>query len=353
MKALVCRAFGPPESLVLEDWPDPQPGPGEVLVAIAYAGLNFTDVLSTGGRSQLVRALPTIPGVEAAGTVVATGAGVTRFTPGQRVLCQMMSGALAELACLREDEIAAIPDHMPLDHAACFYIASFTTWHALVTRARLAAGESLLVLGAGGGAGLAAVQMGKALGARVVAAASTDEKLALARRAGADATIRYPAGDLDLSAQKALVADLVELAPSRRRVTIGSIATVRDAGGFDVVYDGVGGTLAEPAVRALAWEGRYLAVGFAAGVPKVAIGPLLFKNATLHGIQPSEPELREPGRIGAALPQLFAWYEAGLLRPAITARYPLFRAAAGLRSLLDRKATGRVVVAMREGDIPG
>ncbi|WP_068076657.1 NADPH:quinone oxidoreductase family protein [Novosphingobium lentum] len=347
MRALVCREFGPPETLKVEIVADPVAGPGQVLVAIEAACVNFTDVLSTGGRSQLARDFPMIPGVEAAGTVLALGEGTTGFALGDRVLCQLMCGGFAELVAVDSDAVARIPNAMTMDDAAAFYIAAFTTWHALVTRARLTEGESLLVLGAGGGAGLAAVQMGRALGARVVAAASSESKLALARDAGADATLLYARGQLDLAAQKGLALQLLESAASRRRVTIGTINAVRDAAGFDVIYDGVGGSYAEPAIRALAWEGRYLSVGFAAGMPKVALGPLLFKNASLYGIQPSEPELRLPGRTPAALRQLFAWYEQGLLHPIITERYDLAQAGAALRRLLDREAEGRIIVTMR------
>ena len=188
--------------------------------------------------------------------------------------------------------------------------------------------------------------MGRAVGARVVGAASSEEKLELARDAGADATFVYPRDMTDVTAQKQLTSDLLELATSSRSVTIGQINSVRNAAGFDVVYDGVGGGYAEAAARALAWEGRYLSVGFAAGVPKLSIGPLLFKNATLHGIQPSEPETRHPARIADAVSQMFAWYEEGKLRPRITETWPLEQAQKGFRQLLDRKAMGRVVVTM-------
>lgn len=344
MRALICRAFGPPESLEVADAPDPTPGPGQILVALQAACVNYTDVLSTGGRSQLARALPMIPGVEAAGVVQALGPGATRFAVGDRVLCQLMHGGFAELAAVHEDEAARIPDSMTIEDAAAFYVASHTSWYSLVARAELKKGESLLVLGAGSGAGLAGVQIGKALGARVVAAASSEEKLTLARAAGADEALLYDREPLDLAGQKQFAAQLLATAPSDRRVTVGKINAVRDNAGFDVVYDGVGGTYAEPALRALAWQGRYVSVGFAAGVPKITLGPLLFKNATVHGIQPSEPELRLPGRRPEALALMFAWYEAGLLRPTITERWPLEQGARALRSLLDRKARGRVII---------
>lgn len=346
MRALVCREFGPPESLTLEEWPDPVPGPGEVRVRVAASCVNFTDVLSTSGRSQLARPLPMIPGVEAAGTIEAVGPGVAGFAVGDRVLCVVMAGAFADRLVASVDEVAHIPEAMPFDDAAAFYIASFTTFHALVTRAALRQSESLLVLGAGGGAGLAAVQMGKAIGAFVVAAASGDDKLAMAREAGADRTILYPEGPLDRQAQVGLTEALISSARSQRAVTIGTINSVANRAGFDVVFDGVGGTYAEPALRALAWEGRYLSVGFAGGVPSVKLGPLLFKNATLHGIQPSEPEYRLPGLARANLRQMFDWYLSGQLVPKVTERIPLARAPDALRMLLDRAAKGRVVLTM-------
>lgn len=346
MRAIVCREFGPPESLRLEDIRSSKPGPGQVLIRVAASGVNYTDVLSTSGRSQLARDFPMIPGVEAAGTITAVGEGVDEFVIGTRVLCTVMAGAFAEEIVAQVEEVAAIPDSMPFEHAAAFYIANFTTFHALVVRAGLSKGESLLVLGAGGGVGLAAVQMGKALGATVVAAASSEAKLQLARQMGADETYLYPESLESKEARIGMTADLLTKARSDRGITIGSIHSVRSSAGFDVVIDGVGGPYAEPALRALAWEGRYLSVGFAASVPSLNIGPLLFKNATLHGIQPSEPEYRLPGVARANLRTMFDWYETGRLVPTISRTFPLARAAEAMRLLLDRKATGRVVLVM-------
>lgn len=346
MRAIVCRQFGPPETLRLEDLPSPEPGPGQVKVKVAAACVNYTDILSTSGRSQLARQFPMIPGVEAAGTVSALGAGVDSLKVGSRVLCTVMEGAFSEELVANFDEVAEIPDCMPFEQAAAFYIANFTTFHALNVRAKLVAGESLLVLGAGGGVGLAAVQMGKALGASVVAAASSEEKLAMARRLGADDTCLYDAAPVSKDARIAMTAAFMAKAHSRREVTIGTIHSVRNAAGFDVIIDGVGGHYAEPAMRSLAWEGRYLSVGFAAGVPSVNLGPLLFKNATLHGIQPSEPEYRLPGRARANLRQMFDWYESGQLVSPVSRTFPLADAVVAMRLLADRKARGRVVLVM-------
>lgn len=344
MRALVCHEFGPPESLRIDELPDPEPNAGEIRIAVHAAGVNFTDILSTGGRSQLARVLPMVPGVELAGVVDKVGPGVTRFVVGQRVLAQVLSGAMAESVVVNEVEATAIPDEMGMEEAAAFYIASRTSYYSLVDRARLEAGESLLVIGAGSGAGVAAVQIGKALGARVVAAASSEEKLDLAREAGADACLAYPAGPLDTEAQKALTRSLLALSGRARRELVGKISSVHDDAGFDVIYDGVGGSYAEPALRALAYEGRYLSVGFAAGMPKVALGPALFKNADIMGIQPSDPEQRSPGLLPESVERMFGWYRDGVLRPNVTETYALAEAPRAFRRLLDREARGRIVL---------
>ena len=344
---MVCREYGPPESLRVDELPEPEPGRGEIRVAVHAAGVNFTDVLSTGGRSQLARDLPMVPGVELAGIVDAVGPGVARFAVGDRVLGQVLFGAMAESVVLREEEAAAIPDEMDMAEAGCFYIASRTSDYALVERARLKAGETLLVLGAGGGAGIAAVQIGKAVGARVVAAASSADKLDLAKAAGADEVIAYPPGPLDVAAQKVLTRELLALSGRSRRESIGKISSVHDDAGFDVIYDGVGGDYAEPALRALAYEGRYLSVGFAAGMPRVALGPALFKNADIMGIQPSDPHQRSPGLLPEAMVRMFGWYRAGRLRPNVTESYDLAEGGRAFRRLLDRQAKGRIVLTTR------
>lgn len=346
MKAIVCREFGPPETLVVEERPRPVPDVGQVLVEVHAVGLNFTDLLAIEGRSQLERHLPMIPGVEAAGIVCEIGPGVTKLKPGDRVLGCKTQGTYAEEALFAEDELAPIPDEMDMRTAAAFYIAAMTVRYALQDRARLAPGEILLVLGAGGGAGLAGVEIGKALGARVVAAASSDDKLALAKARGADALLRYQSGPLDLAAQKAFAADLLAFARRDKSETqsIGRINTVHDGAGYHVILDGVGGSYAEPALRTLGWEGRYVSIGFAAGMAKVALGPALFKNADIMGIQPSSDEHRLPGRNPGAMDTLFRWYREGRLRPQITKTFPLAEAAKALRLMQERRATGRIVL---------
>jgi len=346
MRAVVYREFGPVESLVMADLPRPVPGPGEVLMQVHAIGVNFTDVLVAEGRSQLKRQLPVTPGTEAAGIVLAVGPGVTRLQPGQRIFGTKTHGTYAEEVVFAEDEAGAIPDGMNMHDAATFYIASMNARYGLQLRARLAPGENLLVLGAGGGVGLAAIQTGKLLGAYVVAAASSDDKLALARRAGADDCVRYERGPLDLAAQKAFAADLA--ARARRFATTGSsigrISSVHEGSGYHVILDGVGGTYAEPALRVLAWQGRFLSIGFAAGMPRVALGPLLFKNADLMGLQPSSDEHRLPGRNPEGMAVLYDWYLQGKVRPHVSKVLPLEQAGQALRLVQDRKATGRIVL---------
>ena len=329
MRAIVCREFGPPEKLVVEERPLPSARAGEVVVQVKAAGVNFTDVLATQGRSQLKLKPPFTPGVEVAGVICEVGAGVSELRTGMRVLATGYYGGYAEAIAFREHEVLPIPDAMPFTTAAAFYIASNTSLYALQDRARLQPGESLLVLGAGSGAGITAIEIGKALGARVVGAASSTAKLDLARNHGADATLHYPLGPLDLDAQKAFAAQLRALS---------------GGDGFAVVYDGVGGTYAEPALRSLAKRGRYLVIGFAAGVPVVPLSVALFRNADIMGIELSAPEQREPRRNAAGAARLLQWFEERVLRPEITATFPLEHAAAAQRLLLDRRATGRVVL---------
>jgi NADPH:quinone reductase len=357
MRAILCKAFGPPESLVVEEMPAPVPAAGEVLVDIAAVGLNFTDLLAIEGQSQLKRSLPLIPGIEVAGRISALGPGVTGLTVGEAVIGQRTSGAYAEQALFDADEVYPIPDTMDMLHAAAFSVASTTSHYALIERGALEAGETLLVLGAGSGAGLAAVEIGKILGARVVAAASSQDKLDMAVARGADEAILYPRGALDRDDQKTLYAQLIAasgpvpaLHPAH---SIGVISTLSRGKGYEVIYDAVGGSYAEPALRSLAWQGRYLSVGFSAGVPAPSLGPLLFKNARIEGIQPSADDQRRLGRKRPAMEQLIGWYQQGRLRPQITATFPLERAGEALRLLKDRKALGRVVLIVDCGSRPG
>jgi NADPH:quinone reductase len=334
MRAIVCREYGPPEALRIEDAPSLEPDRGEVIVAVRASGVNFTDLLATSGRSQLKVRPPFTPGVEMAGVVRSVGDGVTALQPGMRVFGSCFYGSYAEEARFRAEELAPLPASMDFRTGAAFFIASNTSLYALKERARLEPGEALLVLGAGSGAGLAAVAIGKALGGRVTAAASSDEKLALAGRQGADVLFRYQREPLDLDAQKVFCNDL-------RAQTNGA--------GYSVIFDGVGGTYSEPALRALARDGRYLSVGFAAGVPSVPLSVALFRNADIMGIELSAPAQREPGRNPQAVATLVEWFEQGKLRPQITAVHSLEHASKALRQLLDRRATGRIVLVTEAG----
>jgi NADPH2:quinone reductase len=347
LRGIVCKAFGGPEALVAGELPEPAPGPDEVVVSVRAAGVNFTDLLAVEGRSQLKRNLPIIPGTEAAGVIAALGSNVGGLKVGERVLATCIEGAFAERKCFRRDEVYPIPAEMDFATAAVFFIASMTSYYALIRRAMLRVGENLLVLGAGSGAGLAAVEIGKAIGARVVAAASADDKLQLALARGADAAVKYPRGPLDLESQKQFSRELRNAAGAScagHGPGIGQLSTLGGSGGFDVVYDAVGGTYSEPALRTLGWEGRFLAIGFAAGMPSVTLGPALFKNANIMGIQPAADEHRLPGLNAEMMETLFGWFSEGRLRPQITARFPMERAGDALRELKERRAKGRVVL---------
>ncbi len=322
MKALLCKAWGGPETLVLEELPSPQPGPGEVVVDVKAAGVNFPDVLIIQNKYQLKPPLPFAPGAELAGVIKEIGAGVTGFKAGDRVIAMPMWGAFAEECVVRATQLIRMPAGLDFPTAAAFTLTYGTSWHALKDRGQLRAGETLLVLGAAGGVGLAAIEIGKALGARVIAAASSAEKLAVCRAHGADETIDYAAEDL------------------RAR-----LKTLTGDKGADVVYDPVGGQYAEPAVRSTAWRGRYLVVGFANGeIPRIPLNLLLLKGSALVGVYWGDWTRREPAAAAAGMAELLGWLAAGKLKPHLSARYPLARAAEALVALASRKVAGKLVV---------
>lgn len=324
MRTLRCHAWGPPEELRLDDVPAPEVGPGQLRVAVHHCGLNFPDTLIVRGLYQFKPPFPFAPGGEVAGVVDAVGEGVTRFAPGDRVFGLTGWGGMAEQVVLGEEAAMAVPEGLALDVAAAFTMAYGTTMHALADRARLQAGETLLVLGAAGGVGLAAVEIGKAMGARVIAAASTDEKLLVCREHGADETVRYAGPDADLK------------------------GAVKALGGADVVYDPVGGAHAEAALRATNWDGRYLVVGFAAGdIPKIPLNLVLLKGCSVVGVFWGAFAAREPAANRAHLETLLGWVREGRLRPRLGARYPLAEGALGIRDLMDRKVVGKAVVDVR------
>jgi NADPH2:quinone reductase len=322
MKAAVCKAFGPPETLVLDTTSDPEPGPHQVLVDVAACGVNFPDALMVAGKDQSDLLPPFIPGGECAGTVLAVGAEVRDIAVGARVIALCGHGGFAERVAADAARIVPIPDAMDLVTASAFLLTYGTAWHALKQRARLQGGETLLVLGAAGGVGLAAVELGKALGARVIAAASSAEKLALATAHGADATIDYMTEDLKERA-KALTAGT----------------------GVDVVFDPVGGQLLEPAVRATGWNGRVLVIGFAGGsIPKLPVNLLLLKGSSVVGVFWGEFTRREPRACAENNRELLEMFLAGKLRPHVCATFPLEQTAEALQILTGRKALGKVVV---------
>ena len=322
MKAVLCTRFGGPDDLELADLPAPEPGGGEVTVAVKAAALNFFDTLIIAGKYQMKPAFPFSPAAEFAGVVDRVGAGVTALKPGDRVAASMGYGAARECVVIAANRLARVPDNVDFDRAAGLLITYGTTLHALKDRAKLKAGETLAVLGASGGVGLAAVELGKQMGARVIACASSADKLALARQHGADAVINYAAEDL----REAL-----------RRAT--------DGKGPDVIYDPVGGPYSEPALRAIGWEGRFLVVGFAAGdIPKLPLNLVLLKNCDVRGVFWGAWSEREPEAHHANIAQLLTWCADGKLAVHIHRIFPLAQTAQALKALAGRSVMGKVIL---------
>lgn len=331
MKAVVCRQLGPPETLELADLPTPAPQAGEVLVDVHACGVNFPDTLIIEGRYQFKPDLPFSPGSEVAGTVAALGEGVDGVAEGDRVMAMLGWGGFAEQVAVPAAALVPVADGMDLVTASGFTLAYATSYHALVDRGRLQEGETLLVLGAAGGVGLAAVQLGAALGARVIAAASTDAKLALCRQHGAAETVNYATQDLR--------ARLKELT---------------GGAGVDVVYDPVGGSLSEPALRSIAWRGRFLVVGFAAGdIPRIALNLTLLKGCEIVGVFAGAFMDRQPEDAARNARALNGLWAAGRIRPEISGTYPLEEAAAALQAIAARTVTGKVVVTTQRGRAGG
>jgi NADPH2:quinone reductase len=321
LKAVICHDFGPVEKLTVEDVPDPLPAKGEVAIAIHAAGVNFPDGLMVRGEYQVKPPCPFIPGSEVAGVVAALGGGVTGFAVGDRVVSLCSLGGFAEQVAVDACRVMKLPDAMDFNTAAGFMLVYGTSLHALADKGRLKAGETLLVLGAAGGVGLAAVEIGKAMGARVVAAASTDKKCALAAAHGADLTINYATADLKT--------ELKRLIP----------------GGVDVAYDPVGGVLTEAAVRGLAWGGRLLVVGFANGeIPKLPLNLLLLREGEAVGVFWGVFTQRDPAAHAANVARLMAWFEEGRLRPHVGATYALADTGRALAEVMDRRAHGKIVI---------
>ncbi|MFA6266476.1 MAG: NADPH:quinone oxidoreductase family protein [Pseudolabrys sp.] len=322
MKALLCTHYGPAEELELADLPDPVPGPGEVVVRVKAAALNFFDTLIIQGKYQTKPAFPFSPSAEFAGVVEAVAPDVTACKAGDRVLGFTGYGAARELIALPANRLTPMPDGLDFDRAAGLCVTYGTTLYALKNRARLQPGETLAVLGASGGTGLAAVEIGKIMGAHVVACASSPEKIAFAIEHGADEGIDYAAEDLK---------------DALRRVTAG--------GGADVIYDPVGGAYAEASLRSIAWEGRFLVVGFATGeIPKVPFNLYLLKSANVLGVFWGAWTERDPEGHRANTAQLLAWAAEGRLSSHVHAVYPLSEAAAALKAIAERKVMGKVIL---------
>jgi len=322
MKALVCRTLTGIDDLRVEDLPDPQAKAGEVLIDVAAAGVNFPDVLIVQGKYQFKAPLPFAPGCELAGTVRAVGEDVTHVKPGDRVLAIVQHGAFAQQVSAQAARVMPLPPGVDLERAAAMMFTYGTSYHALKDRAQLSKGETLLVLGAAGGVGLAAVELGKLLGARVIAAASSEEKLAVFSEHGAHETIDYSKEDLREGVKR----------------IVGSA-------GVDVAYDPVGGPYSEPALRSTAWRGRFLVVGFAAGdIPKIPLNLTLLKGCSVLGVYFGDWVRREPQAYRASIVELARFAAEGKLSCHVDRAYPLAEFPQALKSLTERRAMGKVIV---------
>ncbi len=326
MKAVLCRAHGAPETLEIGELPTPVAGDGEVLVEVHAAAVNFPDVLMVAGKYQSQPPMPFAPGSEVGGIVRAVGAGITDIKPGDRVMASVGHGGFAEYAVTRRRGIRKISDGMDLVTASAIGVTYGTSYHALRQRANLQPGETLLVTGAAGGVGLAAVELGKAMGARVIACASSAAKLAAAKAAGADELIDYSSGNIR-----------------------DQIKELTGGKGVDVVYDAVGGPMFDQLVRSMAWNGRLLIIGFVGGdIPKVAINLLLLKGAAAVGVFYGSFAARDPALDQDNFAQMFAWIEDGTLKPLISKAYPMDQYAAAMNALAHREVIGKVVLKVRE-----
>jgi NADPH:quinone reductase len=322
MKAILCTRYGTPDDLELADIAEPKAEPGEVVVKLHAAALNFFDTLIIAGKYQYKPTPPFSPAAEFAGVVESLGANVTSFKPGDRVLGFMTYGAARERVAVNAGRLTRIPDALDFDHAAGICITYGTTFHALKDRAELKRGESLAVLGAAGGVGLAAIELGKIMGAQVIACTSSDEKVAFARKHGADEGINYAKDDLKEALRK-----------------------ITDGRGVDVIYDPVGGPYTEPALRSIAWKGRFLVIGFAAGeIPKLPLNLVLLKGCDVRGVFWGSWTERDPAGNRANTEQLLAWCLEGKLSSHVHAVYPLADAPAALKAIAARQVMGKVIL---------
>ncbi len=322
MKAILCRQFCSPDDLELTDIPEPQAGPGEAVVRIKAAALNFFDTLIIAGKYQHKPPFPFSPAAEFSGIVESVGAGVTDIAPGDRVMGNTGWGAAREAVAVPANLLVKVPDGLDFDRAAGLTVTYGTTLYALRVRAELKPGETLAVLGASGGTGLATVEIGKVMGARVIACASSDEKLEFARKHGATETVNYATEDLRSALKK-----------------------LGGEHGIDVVYDPVGGPYAEPAVRSMAWNGRYLVIGFAAGeIPKLPLNLVLLKNCDIRGVAWGAWVRREPDAQRKLMSEIVNWAAHGKLSAHVHGVYPLAEIAAALKAIAERKVMGKIVL---------
>jgi NADPH:quinone reductase len=326
MQAVLCRAFGAPDSLTLEEVADPQPAAGQVLIDVHAAGLNFPDVLQIAGKYQFQPPFPFTPGAEVSGVVAAVGPGVTGIKHGDRVMGMTGIGGMAELAVAAADSVNPVPDGMDFATAAGFELAYGTSYHALKQRGQLCAGETLLVLGASGGVGLAAVEIGKAFGARVIAAAGSDEKLQVAKSHGADVLLNY---------------SQVNLKDQMKELTAGK--------GADVIFDPVGGDLFDQSTRSINWNGRLLIVGFASGtIPKFPVNLALLKGCQIVGVFWGDFKRREPEAYQQNCRELVDLFQQGKIKPLVSREFPLAQYAAALNLFLERQVVGKIVLRVRD-----
>jgi len=329
MRAVLSKTVGGPESLVVEEVMDPTPKPGEVVIEVKAVGINFPDTLIIEDRYQFKPQRPFAPGAEVAGVVEAVGEGVKGVFKGDRVIAVPGWGGLVERIAVPAKSVIKMPDAMSFEEGAALIMTYGTSYYALKDRAQLKAGEALLVLGAAGGVGSAAVELGKAMGAHVIATASTNDKVQFALELGADNGLIYPAGTMDKAAQKELSGEL-------------KLASGRD--GPDVVYDAVGGDYCEPALRAMDWNGRYLVVGFPAGIPSLPLNLTLLKSVSVIGVFWGAAVARDPAAHMANVADLMAFYAEGKIKPRISRTFPLERADEAIQALGDRSAMGKIVV---------
>jgi NADPH2:quinone reductase len=329
MKAIVSEAIGGPETLVLRELPAPVPRAGEVLIRVHACGVNYPDALMLEDKYQFRPTRPFAPGGEIAGEVLALGPAVTDFAVGERVIALVGHGGMAEQVVAKAAKCIAMPHGMPFDEAAAFIFTYGTSYHALKQRAALQPGDTLLVLGAAGGVGLAAVELGVALGARVVAAASSEDKVALAKAHGAAVGMVYPRGPFDKDGTKALAERFKEACGKQ---------------GANVIYDAVGGDYAEAALRAIAWEGRFLVVGFPAGIPRIPLNLALLKGCQIVGVFWGSYTEREPVENARNNRELIELYTSGRIKPHVSLRVPLTDAGRAIKELAERRALGKIVV---------